>query len=85
MCRLKVVRGLDIHERVPHGKDFDCALLGAVVNPVAVMPTENLAQFRAVKFGECNPPDARIAGKLPYCFEHFVFEQSSVVGVKAGL
>ena len=64
---------------MPHGKDFDYVLLGTVVNPVAVMPTENLAQFRAVKFGECNPPDARIVGKLPHCFEHFVFEQSSVV------
>ena len=48
---------------MPDGKDFDRILLGAVVDPVAVVPAENLPQFGAVEFWERNPPELRIVRK----------------------
>ena len=44
----QLLRRADVHERMPHGENFNYTLLHAVVDPVIVMAAENLADFGAI-------------------------------------
>ena len=60
-----------------NGKDFDNALADAVVDPVLIVATENLANLGTVEFRECLAAKLRVVGELLYRLQYLVFKPSS--------
>ena len=73
---------VDSHQTMANGKYLDYMLLQPVVDPVAVMVAENLADLRAFDFGECLSAHFGIVGKPSNRLHHLVFKPSSILGIE---
>jgi len=73
---------VDSHQTMANGKYLNYMLLQPVVDPVAVMVAENLADLRAFDFGECLSAHFGIVGKSPDRLHHLVFKPSSILGIE---
>ena len=79
---LKLARGVDSHQAMAHGEDFNHCPFDAVVNPVVVMVAENLANLRAIDFGKRLAAKLRVGRESLDGCKDFIFKPSSVFGIE---
>ena len=79
---LQLFRRADVHKRVPHGEDFNHALLHAVVDPVIVMVAEDLADFGAVEFRKRLASKFWVGGKARGNIARIAVESDCIVKVE---